>query len=302
MITDIVRPKTVAEAVEAKSAPGAAWLGGGTWLNSGNAGHVTTLVSLENLGLDSIHAGSGRCVIGATVTFQELVDNLHVPQALRDAARLTASRTLRNMVTVGGELGLNPADSAVIPVLLALGADVDLAGKKSMPLRNYVDEGSGGLVLGVSVPVGLFGAVRAVSRTSHSPRSLVAAVSAHAVAPVLKRTVIVVSDCRGTLLRLAEAEKGLEGAALPGRERIEQLAREGFSPWPDLHADVEYKRYMAGVLVADLLGSLSALAGEEAHEDHLHAQPCREIDLRGTRRKLAGAPPEDRGPLGSPRR
>lgn len=260
MITDIVRPKTVAEAVEAKSAPGAAWLGGGTWLSSGKAENVTTLVSLEHLGLDAIHAGSGRCVIGATVTFQELVDNPHVPHALRDAARLTASRTLRNMVTVGGELGLSPADSAVIPVLLALGADVDLAGKKSMPLRSIGDEGRGRLILGVSVPVALLAAVRAVSRTSHSPRSLVVAVSAHAVSPALKGVVIVVSDCCGNLVRLTEAERRLEGAALPGRETIEQLAREGFSPHADLHADAEYKRYMAGVLAADLLGSLESEA------------------------------------------
>ena len=261
MITDIVRPKTVAEAVEAKSAPGAAWLGGGTWLSSGNAEHVTTLVSLEHLGLDAIHAGSGRCVIGAAVTFQELVDNPHVPHALRDAARLTASRTLRNMVTVGGELGLNPADSALIPVLIALGADVDLAGKKSMPIQKYHgDDNSGALVLGVSVPGALLAAVRAVSRTSHSPRSLVVAVSAHAAAPKLRGVVIVVSDCRGQRVRLARMEKKLEGARIPPRQDLEGLARAELDPGPDVHASARYKKYMAGVLVADLL---AALAGEE---------------------------------------
>jgi putative selenate reductase FAD-binding subunit len=262
MITDIVRPKTVAEAVRAKSAPGAAWLGGGTWLNSGKAEHVTTLVSLENLGLGFIRTDAGRCLIGASVTFQELADSALVPHALRAAARLTASRTLRNMVTVGGELGLGAEDSAVIPVLIALAADVTLGEKKKpVQIRNFLDEGRTGLVLGVSVPDGLLAAVRAVSRTSHSPRSLVAAVSARAAAPALKAPVIVVSDCRGLLLRLEEAEKSLDGAALPPRERIEALARAGFSPLPDLHASVEYKRYMAGVLVADLLSSLVGEAG-----------------------------------------
>ena len=223
MITDIVRPKTVAEAVRAKSAPGAAWLGGGTWLNSGKAEHVTTLVSLENLGLDSIRTEEGRCLIGAAVTFQELADSALVPHALRAAARLTASRTLRNMVTVGGELGLGAGDSAVIPVFMALGADVNLAGKKKpVQIRKFLDEGSTGLILGVSVPV---------------------------------------SDCRGPLVRLEEAENSLDGAALPPRERIESLARAGFSPQPDIHASVEYKRYMAGVLVADLLAALAAEAG-----------------------------------------
>lgn len=269
MITDIVRPKTVAEAVKAKSAPGAAWLGGGTWLNSGRAPGITTLVSLEHLGLDTIRAAGGpgaaehrdrRCSIGAAVTFQALVDSPFAPQALKDAARLTASRTLRNMVTVGGELGLRPDDSALIPALAAIGAEVDLADGTSLPIMRFVDEGSGGLVLGVSVPVGLLAAVRAVSRTSHSPRSLVAAVSARAVSPVLAAPVIVLSDCRGNLVRLEDAERGLDGAALPGRERTEQAARAGFSPLPDLHATVKYKRYIAGVLVADLLAVLAAEA------------------------------------------
>jgi putative selenate reductase FAD-binding subunit len=271
MITDIVRPKTVAEAVEAKSAPGAAWLGGGTWLNSGRAPGITTLVSLEHLGLDNVLAGGGRCRIGAAVTFQALVDSPLVPHVLKAAARLTASRTLRNMVTVGGELGLRPADSALIPALAALAAEVERADGTSLPILEFVDAGSGSLVLGVSVPVGLVAAVRAVSRTSHSPRSLVAAVSARAAnpnprgtvaaSPVLTAPVIVLSDCCGNLVRLEEAARGLDGAALSGRERLEEAARAGFSPRPDLHATVKYKRYMAGVLVADLLAALAAGAG-----------------------------------------
>ena len=153
MITDIVRPKTVAEAVRAKSAPGAAYLGGGTWLNSGRAEDVTILVSLEKLGLDSLVVESGRCTIGASVTFQAIVDSAAVPSALREAARLTASRTLRNMVTLGGELGLHSQDSAMIPALIVLGAEVCLAGKKKpVPIQKFLDdENSTGLVLGVTM-------------------------------------------------------------------------------------------------------------------------------------------------------
>ena len=56
-------------------------------------------------------------------------------------------------------------------------------------------------------------------------------------------------------------DKSLDGAALQPRERIEQLVSAGFTPLPDLRASVEYKRYMAGVLVADLLASLADEAG-----------------------------------------
>ena len=257
MITDIVRPKTAAEAVRAKTAPGAAWLGGGTWLNSGSAGNVTILVSLEKLGLDCLRIEKGRCILGASVTFQSIVDSATVPSALREAARLTASRTLRNMVTLGGELGLHPEDSAVIPVLVVLGAEVTMAGKKKpLPIERYLDEGCAGLVLGVSVPAQAAAAVRAVSRTSHSPRVLVAAVSLRAAAPAVEGPRLVLSDCRGLRIRLSAAEKKLDGAPLPPRQALEALARAEFSPRPDMHASVPYKRYMAGVLIADLLGDL----------------------------------------------
>ena len=259
MITDIVRPKTVAEAVRAKAALGAAYLGGGTWLNSGSAENVTILVSLEKLGLDSLLVESGRCIIGASVTFQAIVDSAGVPSVLREAARLTASRTLRNMVTLGGELGLHPQDSAVIPALIVLGAEVSLAGKKRpVPIHKFLgDDNSLGLVLGVSVPERANAAVRAVSRTSHSPRSLVAAVSARAAGPSAEGLRVVLSDCRGQRMRLTAMEKKLEGMPIPPRQDLEELARAEFVPAPDMHASGAYKRYRAGVLVADLLAEIA---------------------------------------------
>jgi len=229
MITDIARPKTVTEAVRAGSVPGAAWLGGGTWLNSGQAGNVTTLVSLEHLGLDSIHSDQGRCTVGAAATFQAIADNVHLPAGLRDAVRLTASRTLRNMVTLGGELGRNPPDSAVIPLLIALDAEVALAGrKKPLPIRSLLTEKKAGLILSVSFDTRHAAAVRAVSRTSHSPRSLVVAMCG---------TRIVASDCMGRVVLLEQPQ--------------------AFEPRPDVHASAEYKRYMAGVLIADLRAALA---------------------------------------------
>ena len=130
MITDIVRPKTVAEAVTRKVCPGGSLAGGRhvAELRQGPGRHDAGVAGASRPGCTS-GAGSGRCCrIGAAVTFQALVDSPLVPHVLKAAARLTASRTLRNMVTVGGELGLRPEDSALIPVLVALGAEVHLAG------------------------------------------------------------------------------------------------------------------------------------------------------------------------------
>jgi putative selenate reductase FAD-binding subunit len=260
---DILRPASIGEALRAGRAPGAAYLGGGTWLASAPIDGPRTLVSLENLGLDHVRCGGGSCLIGATVTFQQLIDVPNVPSGVREAAAQTASRTIRGMATVGGELGLLPPSSALVPVLIALDARVLLAGsRQQVEVATYCRSRPAGLVLGVSIPApSLPCAVRCVSRTSHSRKSLVVAVSARALAPVVRGLRLVASDCRGQVLRLAGIERALEGAALPPRERIEVMVRGAFAPAADMHASSPYKACLAGVFAADML---HGLAGREA--------------------------------------
>jgi putative selenate reductase FAD-binding subunit len=242
MITEIVRPRTVREAVRAKSGAGSVWLGGGTWLNAGHE-EVSRLISLADLGLDGIDVAGGVCTIGAMATFQQIVDSSLVPAGLRDAARLTASRTLRNMCTLGGELGLHPNDSALIPVLMALGAAMHRTGsRKPTPLMTWLEAPTDDLILSVTMPV-VPCAVAALSRTSHSFRSLVVAIGRDASSG---KATIVASDCRGT--------RAAFSIGLPSDPAgVESAVNAIFNPKPDIHASLEYKRYMAGVLAADLV-------------------------------------------------
>ena len=260
MVREILRPETIREAQKARARPGAAYLGGGTWLNANHGAAPTTLISLEKLGLASIETRASVCRIGAGATFQQLVDDPAVPEAVRAAAAATASRTLRNMVTVGGELGLRPPDSALIPVLVVLEAEVVIAGRRRpVPILEWSRGRSEDLVLGVLVQDSSQScAVRCVSRTSHSRRSLVVAASVRAARPFLSGVRVALSDCEGQLLRLVEAEERLEGKPLPPKAEIEAIVRHTFAPRPDLHASPEFKGYLAGVLAADLLHALSA--------------------------------------------
>jgi putative selenate reductase FAD-binding subunit len=259
MVIEIKRPKTVREAVRQKAAPGTAWLGGGTLLNAAPAAGPTVLISLENLGLRTITTGKDRCTIGAAATFQQMIETDAVPPAIRAAASMTASRTLRNMKTLGGELGACPDDSTVITALMALGAEVACAGRRRpLPIEEYCSERPSDLILSVSVESGTRRCgLHALSRTSHSGKSLVVAVSVDASTPTPRTPRIVVSDCRGQRIRLREVERELEGTPLPDRRRIEELVGRAFVPRPDIHASAEYKRYMTGVLVADTLQALT---------------------------------------------
>jgi putative selenate reductase FAD-binding subunit len=261
MITEILRPRTIREAVRARTGPKTAYLGGGTWLNSRRSDVPTVLISLENLGLRTIDTEGKRCALGAMVTLQQVVDAPSVPRALREAALLTASRTLRNMKTLGGEIGLWPVDSALVPAFIALDAEVLLAGRKKRvtvaAAREILSEPAGALVLEITVTgAPRSSSVRAVSRTSHSAPSLVAAVSAGALSPALADVRVVVSDCRGQVVRLSAVEEALNGSPLPPKEQIEGMISRAFAPAADMHGSAEYKRYAAGVITADALHSL----------------------------------------------
>ncbi len=243
MVTEVLRPETVDEAVRLGARQGSAFLGGGTWLNSGKAPEVDTLICLEKLALAEIKRDAGRLRIGAAATFQGVLDSLHVPGAIRRAVSFTASRTLRNMATIGGELGLLPPDSVLAPVLLALDAEVLIAGLPGpLSFKEFCRTRPTGLIMGISVPgSGRICSVDRLARTSHAPPSLVVAVSARGAAERLSEVRIVLSDCRGAL----------EVAADLGQI----LSR--FSPAADMHASAAYKSYMARVMAEDLLAALA---------------------------------------------
>jgi len=290
MVSEILRPKTLNEAARLALKPGTAVLGGGTWLNSGIAAadaarsgstpagaavaavqtafggsSPVALICLEHLGLDYVEWRNAALRMGASATFQQVLDAPGVPAALRDAVAATASRTLRNMVTVGGELGHCPADSVLIPVLAALDARVRIAGGRSLGIDEYRSAralGPVGLIVEVTASdADAPCAVASLARTSHGRRSLVIAVAAARLHPKVSRVRIVASDCRGQVLRLVDAEEALEGSALPAKDHVEKLVRAAFWPTSDIYASTEYKRYLAGVYAADLL---HALAGRQA--------------------------------------
>ncbi len=258
-----LKPETAEQAVRLGRKPGSVFLGGGARLG-GRGGPDQTLISLEKLGLSFIRPEDSGLSLGATADFQSILDDDRVPPCLRSAAGLTASRTLRNMMTVGGEIALHPACSPVVAVLFCLGARIRLAGKRGLAGMDDLPKGAAGdLILSVLVPADGLGrpcGVRVLRRTSHAPSSLVAAASARDAAS-LSGLRIVIGDSAGGMGRLAEAERALEGMALPAKKDIEEAVSGRFSPAADVHASAEYKRYMAGVMIADIL---HALAAEEA--------------------------------------
>jgi CO/xanthine dehydrogenase FAD-binding subunit len=97
------------------------------------------VMGLRMAGLDGLERVDGTLRIGATTTLTRLLAQDDVPM-LREAARSTASWSIRNMGTVGGNLFTPPPGGDVAVALLALDANVVLAdatGRRVLPLADF---------------------------------------------------------------------------------------------------------------------------------------------------------------------
>ena len=75
------------------------------------------VMGLRRAGLDTLEVAGGTLRIGATATLTQLLAQPAVPM-LREAARNTASWSIRNMGTVGGNLFTPPPGGDVAVALL----------------------------------------------------------------------------------------------------------------------------------------------------------------------------------------
>lgn len=188
----LVRPRTLAEAVEFAANPTARILAGGTDLLP-NLQHgiesPRVLVSLERLAdLKKLELHGEGVRIGAAVSVQRIADDDRLPAVLREAARAIAAPAHRAAATLGGNLCLDTRciyynqgahwrasndyclkrggdtchvapkgkvcraafSGDLAPALLALGAEVEIAGRRKVvrPLEAlYRDDGARALAL-----------------------------------------------------------------------------------------------------------------------------------------------------------
>ena len=143
----IARPASLQDAFDALDAlPNADLLAGGTdFMVEVNFGHrrPPAVVSLRRLPeLQGYEIGPDEVDIGAGVTWRTIERELasELP-ALAAAARTVGSPQMRNAATIGGNLGTASPAGDGLPVLLAAGAAVVLAGRdgeRTVPMAEFV--------------------------------------------------------------------------------------------------------------------------------------------------------------------
>ncbi len=269
-VTDYFLPRSLSEALDLLGARGPSLMvmAGGTvampLVNDGIS-LPTQVMGLRHAGLDELREEDGELYIGATVTLTRLLRQQALP-VLSEAARNTASWSVRNMATVGGNLFTPPPGGDIAVALLALDTSVALtgpAGTRLIPLgafytgfmTNALQDGE--LLTGLRVPrvAGDTAFIKFGRKASNTPSVVTVAVR-------VARHDGTVTDARIALgaagphpLRASAAERVLAGSAL-GPEAIEAaaaVAAEESQPFSDGVASEWYRRKMIRLFVARAL-------------------------------------------------
>jgi CO/xanthine dehydrogenase FAD-binding subunit len=213
--------------------------------------------------------------LGATTTWSELLDTPLPPlfDGLKQAAREVGGRQIQNAGTLAGNLcNASPAADGV-PPLLALDADVELAGpagSRRLPLAAFIT-GNRRTVL---APGELMVAIH-VRKPRHEARSAfyklgarrylvisiaMAAATLEIDAGRVASARVAVGACSAVAQRLPLLEAALAGAALDQRlgSRVETAHLEPLKPIDDVRGSAAYRRDAAITVLRRLLTSFAA--------------------------------------------
>jgi len=261
MATKLLMAKSPAEAAGFKTGS-AAFVAGGTEVNrlgSDIAEKSETLISLKKCsGLSDIEEDAGHVKIGAMCTFQDLVSSDKVPGWLREAALFMASRTKRNMATIGGNIAAGRSDSYLIPALCAAGAVLELMESDAKTDRMGMEEYLNGsyddmLITSVTVPKEIKLVSKRYSNTaqSHAVLTMSAAVRDGGIClnGAVKNT---------GLLHFCDLEKAFNEDPDISEDKIIGMVRNctGLQTVDDMFGSDAYKRYLIAVTAFDLHSKL----------------------------------------------
>jgi putative selenate reductase FAD-binding subunit len=244
-------PDDIEEALSLKAEGGgeSAFLAGGTHLNWAPVkAKYSTLIDLKKIVPSTVEISRSWIRIGARITLQELADNPKVPEPLREGALFVASRQVRNVATLGGNIAARRTDSNLIPALIALKALIQLGKGEEMSVEEWVGSRREDLILQILIPDD-FGYVhtRRVSRSANAYPVICAAVSLDRE----PRIVLGSSYPAGT--RLSKTEAALKSNPVLNRDDIEALVKSEVDPPEDIHGSREFKTYLTAVTVADMV-------------------------------------------------
>jgi putative selenate reductase FAD-binding subunit len=262
MIQDFLKPQTVAEALEMKEKfkDEAVFLAGGTDVNCTNSRYeIEKVIGIEQLELNKISKAQSQLSIGAGVTIQELIDSPKIPDQLKIAAGHFVNRNIRNMATIAGNIASNNSSSNLIPILVALDAELKIGGSATpVPVYDYVTQKMTRLIVAILISSENLAKkydLRKFSRAANDISIITAAVTFNIQNKKLSNVRVAVGGVGNHVVRLTELEKKLESNKLLAAAEIEETVKNIVAPLKDIRGGLQFKKYMAGVLVSDCIQS-----------------------------------------------
>ncbi|NOZ07646.1 MAG: hypothetical protein GXO91_02060 [FCB group bacterium] len=153
-LESIVKPKTIAEALEFRQTAGARFLAGGSYLVSEQDPMVTTLIDLNGLLETDVREEAAALVFGAGLTLQSLVEfQWDTPGViLAEAARYSvSSKNIRNQRTLGGEIARMRTDSELCVLFHALRGVLHITGKAGSIKTSLEDWDGNGILTHIEI-------------------------------------------------------------------------------------------------------------------------------------------------------
>ena len=251
MIREIIPVSSLEDALDAIH-DGTCLIAGGTEVNRlGSPRENDAVIPIDRLLPREIIREGRRLTIGAGCTLQDLCDSTEAPEVIRSAARRAASRTLRTMATVGGNIASRRDDSYLNAVLTSYGAILTVLkteGARRVEIEEYLLHPQGIILEATVSDVTMPAAFRRISRSSQGPCALVCAVGYD---PAAQRWRAAASATSLGTQRLFWVEALLQEPQIPEAEAITRAAGGEWSPAPDVAGSREYKQYLLGVCIRE---------------------------------------------------
>lgn len=258
MIQDFFKPQTIAEALELreKFKDEAVFMAGGTDVNCKDSKYeIEKVIGIEQLKLNKISKTQRQLSIGAGVTIQELIDSPKIPVQLKTAASHFVNRNIRNIATIGGNIASNNSASNLIPILVALDAELKIGGSATpVPIYEYVTQEMTRLIEAIMISSKNLAKkynLRKFSRAANDISIITTAVTFNIQNKKLSDVRVAVGGVGQHVMRLTEFENKLESKKLLAPAEIEDAVKNTVAPLKDIRGGSQFKKYMAGVLVSD---------------------------------------------------
>ena len=277
MVKEYYRCESLGDALaRLASFPETSILAGGTFLLAGQSFGAQMMRDPASPGSETLHVMDvGRILpatlgrtdntlrIGALCTFQNILESADAPPVLKSAAGTMANRNIRNRATVGGNLGANKTCASLIPLFLALEAEVEYAIPGNIQSRKTVAAWLAepeGIVLNVHIIMESeqFAASLRTSRTACDLATSTASVVYKKDGDVLRDIRIALGGFGPRATRFPELESLFEGKPLPVRDKIEAVAANYLTAVDDRRGSAGFKKLRGAALLADALHEAEA--------------------------------------------